>query len=61
MAGIPIQYRTKDFQNSTYKKCSPLAIFGAWNAASYNMSKFIKPKIAIFWKKIPPQFNYYTT
>ena len=24
MAGIPIKYRTKDFQNSTYKKCSPL-------------------------------------
>ena len=24
MAGIPIKYRTKDFQNITYKKCSPL-------------------------------------
>ena len=25
--GIPIKYRTKDFQNSTYKKCSPLPLF----------------------------------
>ena len=24
MAGIPILYRTNDFKNSTYKKCSPL-------------------------------------
>ena len=24
MAGIPIWYSTKDFQNNTYKKCSPL-------------------------------------
>ena len=24
MAGIPIKYRAKDFQNSTYKKCSLL-------------------------------------
>ena len=24
MAGIPIYYRTKDFEKSTYKKCSPL-------------------------------------
>ena len=25
MAGIPTNYRTKDFENSAYKKCSPLA------------------------------------
>ena len=24
MAGIPIKYRTKDFQKHTYKICSPL-------------------------------------
>ena len=24
MVGITIKYRIKDFQNSTYKKCSPL-------------------------------------
>ena len=28
MAGIPMQYRSKDFQNSTYKKCSPLVESG---------------------------------
>ena len=26
LVGIPIKYRTKDFQNSTYKKCPPLKI-----------------------------------
>ena len=27
MEGIPIKYRIKDFQNTAFKKCSPLAFF----------------------------------
>ena len=53
MAGIPITYRTKDFQNSTYRKCSPLGTFEYYsrsksrrfkicNALRYTKHSFIK-------------------
>ena len=27
LAGVPKYYKTKDFQNNTYKKCSPLVFY----------------------------------
>ena len=37
LGGIPIKYRTKVFQNSTYKKCSPLADHHCKVLAGYNL------------------------
>ena len=41
MAGIPIEYRTKDFQNSTYKKCSLLVKYTN-NTSFYTENKINK-------------------
>ena len=39
MVRIPIQYKTKDFQNNTYKKCSPLVLYLQMSYFEFNFDQ----------------------